>query len=236
MTELLVVILIIAVLATIIFTSTQKMRGNALNTRCVSNLRQLGIGMGSWMGEYGTFPAPKADGDGDGQADSCREWNFQGIGDVQGTPSLFRTLYSVEAIKFRYGDAPPNSTMYHLKDTVFVCPATEAKLGPVTSSGSYASRGYGMNSAGNPMDWTKPINPVNLVNASQTFLLIDSAAVCTDIYFININETNPRSFKSVSSRHNGHLNVLYCDFHVAAIDPGKIPKDVRDPFWAWGKR
>ena len=57
--ELLVVIVIIAVLAGLLFPVFGKVRRNGVETRTVSNLRQVGIAMGAYCAEHdGVFPGP----------------------------------------------------------------------------------------------------------------------------------------------------------------------------------
>ncbi len=237
--ELLVGIGIIMILAALLFPALGSVRQRAQNAGCVSNLHQLGVAMGLWLGDYGCYPAPKSDGDGDEYPDSCREWDFTGSGDTKGRPSLFRTLYTPEAIPFLYQFNPPGSRLYHLKNTIFVCPAAVAGQGipPSTSVNDYQSRAYGMNSVaaggGSVAGWTLPIYPSRLASPSKTFLLIDCADPCGDLYYIYQDASNPKSFSSVSDRHQGHLNALYCDLHVGSINPADISKSKADPFWGY---
>ena len=57
--ELLVVIAIIAVLAGLIFAASGKIRAMGDRTKCVSNLRQVGMAIGSYMGDHdASLPGP----------------------------------------------------------------------------------------------------------------------------------------------------------------------------------
>lgn len=57
--ELLVVVAIIAVLAGLIFAASGKIRAMGDRTKCVSNLRQVGAAMASYMGDHdGSLPGP----------------------------------------------------------------------------------------------------------------------------------------------------------------------------------
>lgn len=237
--ELLVVIVVVAVLAALIFPALGSMRKRSLDAGCVSNLRQIGVAMGLWAGEYGAYPPPQADVNGDGSPDGTREWCYASTGDTQGRPSLFRKLYSAETIPFLYGRNPAGSTMYHLKDTVFVCPSAARGNGvdPSAKSNSYTVRSYGMNSVaaggGSIAGWRISINPLQLAAPSKTFLLIDSAGVCTDMYYVQQPASVTNSFLYVGARHEGHLNVLYCDLHVGSVKPEEISKSKTDPFWGY---
>src|SRR5947209_11819212 len=54
--ELLVVIGIIAVLAALLFPAVQRLREMANQTKCINNLRQIGMAMTSHMGTHQCFP------------------------------------------------------------------------------------------------------------------------------------------------------------------------------------
>jgi prepilin-type N-terminal cleavage/methylation domain-containing protein/prepilin-type processing-associated H-X9-DG protein len=59
LTELLVVIVIIAVLAAIIMPAFGAIRRKGDQTKCLANLRQIGAGMGSYIGDHdGYLPGP----------------------------------------------------------------------------------------------------------------------------------------------------------------------------------
>lgn len=62
--ELLVVIAIIAILALILFSAFARARENARKTSCISNLRQIGLGVQQYAQDYdGLVPATNAYGE-----------------------------------------------------------------------------------------------------------------------------------------------------------------------------
>ncbi len=55
--ELLIVIVIIALLAVLLLPSLAGAKGTAISARCGSNLRQIGLGMNMYLGEFSRYPA-----------------------------------------------------------------------------------------------------------------------------------------------------------------------------------
>ncbi len=54
--ELLIVIAIIAILAALLLAPLSRVKNSAKSARCKSNLRQIGVGLGLYLGEFGKYP------------------------------------------------------------------------------------------------------------------------------------------------------------------------------------
>jgi prepilin-type N-terminal cleavage/methylation domain-containing protein/prepilin-type processing-associated H-X9-DG protein len=108
--ELLVVIAIIAVLISLLLPAVQKVREAANRTKCVNNLKQMGVSMHDYLSVFGHFPA--------GQ-----NHRFVGFGDPPSTgqpASNFLPGWAAEILPFMEQDAlaknlvAPNGTYYQV--------------------------------------------------------------------------------------------------------------------------
>ena len=121
--ELLVVIAIIAVLAAIILPVLSRARGAAEKTVCISNLRQIGIGLSLYVEERGGFPIAQMNLGG-------------GLGTTPAGPGWEALLKPYTDAKPRAGSDPRRS--------MFSCPSY-LRLRPWVWEGSAA---YGYNRSG----------------------------------------------------------------------------------------
>lgn len=238
--EILVVLLIVAVLAAILLPVMSHFRSRALSARCTSNLRQLGAVMANYMAETGAFPAPGYDLDKDGQVDSTHNWMELGPGNIHG-PNLFRSVYPDSPFGFQMKPKPPSHYQAHLEGTIFECPAAAAGFSvvPGTNVQDRQPRMYGMNvGAGKyerrPQSLIIGTRPSNVEEPSKTMFIMDGHGWFLDSFHTRSESAiGAKSFEWQAKRHNGHLNVLYCDMHVGQVTPKEIPSSVNKPFWGW---
>ena len=100
--ELLVVIAIIAVLASLLLAASGKIRAMGDRTKCVSNLRQVGMAIGSYLGDHdGYLPGPL--------------WTWQSCWSPENDYGSLGTLLAP------YAGVPPDAGTQ--KVPILVCPA-----------------------------------------------------------------------------------------------------------------
>lgn len=238
--EMLVVMVIVAVLAAVLLPVMSHFRSRSYSARCTSNLRQLGAVMGNYMAENGALPAPGYDLDKDGQVDSTHNWMELGPGNVNG-PNLFRSVYPDTPFGFQMKDKPPSNYQAHLEGTIFECPAAAAgfSIVPGTNARDRQPRMYGMNiGAGKkerrPQSVILGTRLANVEEPSKTMFIMDGHGWFLDTFHARSESAvGAKSFEWQAKRHDGHLNVLYCDLHVGQVTPREISTSVDKPFWGW---
>ena len=190
LTEVLIVILIIAVLAALMFPLIKNMRSRAESSKCTQHLHQIGIALNAYISENsGRFP--------DGTADV----SWSGFG---------RCWYDAAAENLGREYVP-----YHKGETlpaVFGCPAGHGKAyepaWPYT--GDYA----GNLRLGNPQG-VLTLAAVN--NPSATPYVQDTVRQNQFgewIFAPGYSKTQAQSF---AARHNGKGNILWVDGHVSSM-------------------
>ena len=238
--ELLVVMLIVALLSAVLIPVMNHFRSRSYSARCTSNLRQLGAVMGNYMAENGALPAPGYDIDKDGQVDTTHNWMELGPGTING-PNLFRSIYPDSPFGFQMKDKPPSHYQAHLEGTIFECPAAAAgfSVAPGTNPRDRQPRMYGMNiGAGKkerrPQSIILGTRLTNVDQPSATMFIMDAHGWFLDSFHTRAESAiGAKSFEWQSKRHNGQLNVLFCDLHVGQVTPKQIPSNTSEPFWGW---
>lgn len=220
--ELLVVIVITSVLATLTFSIARAARSAATGAHCTNNLRQLGAAMNLYLADNNNFfPPYVAKGPNGG-----RQWYFGLETTPSGTPEGKRKL------------DPSKGPLYPYIQTVGsveVCKGFDYGSTLWKPKFKGASYGYGYNwllggrltgipqsaavLAGNNVIVFGDCGQVN------TFQPPASAAKPMIEEFYILNETD----KTVHFRHNGHANMLFMDGHVQSFAPYKGTEDRRSP-------
>jgi prepilin-type N-terminal cleavage/methylation domain-containing protein/prepilin-type processing-associated H-X9-DG protein len=184
--ELLVVIAIIAVLAALVSPVFKKAQDSARSTKCVSNLRQLGVALSIYVTENNQYPFPYY---------GSGIW-YTAIAPILNLPK-------------------DGSGKYTDPSHIFCCPSdkTPGSDANATPEFSLLKTSYGFNyvTLAPPGTGSNPIRPINLKSAFYTPVLADSGASPSN-YLMNYN--SPPSPLIPGSRHRGGANVLFADGSV----------------------
>ncbi len=204
--EVLVVIVIIAVLAGIMFPLAKGMRERASSAHCVQNLRQIGIGLQGYISENsGRFPDGSADVSWAPGITTSRCW-YDAAAENMGR----------EYVPFHKGDPLPEA---------FGCPSGHGKAHepawPYT--GDYAANLY----LGHPNHGVMTMSAVK--NPSLTPYVQDTvnqnnfgAAIFGSGFSKNANT-------AFAARHRGSGNILWVDGHVTSSAYAEYMKLANEP-------
>ncbi|MEL7089976.1 MAG: prepilin-type N-terminal cleavage/methylation domain-containing protein [Planctomycetota bacterium] len=221
--ELLVVISIIALLIALLLPALGAARDAARSTKCLSNQRQLGIGLASFTAENsGLWPPVQADLNGDGSPDGFMLWN---AGNPRG---LYAHMYGDQRITAPLG--LPFSEWKHIDDTAFECPSWDLTN---INTATRQDDGYSLNGRLNRKNNTdrniKPTNAVLITSPSEALATADSTFPGTS----NWTDADPMHgsphMVRASARHNDTVNLSYADGHVSALDIEEVPNQNPDP-------
>jgi len=224
--ELLLVMSIITVLFSLSLPALRNMRETSRSAVCISNLRQIGVGLINYsMDSNGYFPCgqtndPFVEVDNDQiYAWPYFIWNYSGLGDPNVT-----FIENVSDTRIRM--SRPN---------IFVCPKTRLdKVYYPTAAGKKGNHCYGLNVnpqrfkyqndgtlADHPAQF--PFNKSWVGNAASAALVIESG------FLSNI----PTTYFSKTGfiPHSNGMNILYFDGHVAWMSQADIPHNVNSMFW-----
>jgi prepilin-type N-terminal cleavage/methylation domain-containing protein/prepilin-type processing-associated H-X9-DG protein len=210
--ELLVVIAIIAILAAILLPVLSKSKTAALQTKCLNNLRQLGVALSLYTGEHRVFPFT-ADGN------TGNTW-FMALA------PYYSSNYALMRCPAFKGEYPPENAMIWLFGNPY-------HKGPSTADGiaglSYGYNGFGVGSA-RVTSWTANLGLGMQVNQTQRFPQLNVMSVVDPADMITMADSLqqpgfPRIYAFLLSigsppaneRHNGGSNVGFVDGHVKAI-------------------
>ncbi len=229
--ELLVVIAIIAILAAILFPVFAKARERALQTACLSNMRQLGMGLFMYMEDWREGPPPLWSGLATNRFNQTGSisWQEALMGYIK-NDQIFK-CYSAGGDFWGYDSAAPANPFGGLSASI-------------PSSWSYlCNGGIGMNwypaslIPGNPPAMAYTGFSSNRRGATSSIVMLDtnSAAFGGPSPAMGITwqdwlaNSRGRGYAFGSERHNEIMNLLYLDGHAKG---GKATQLTEDMF-AW---
>lgn len=206
--ELLVVVTIIAVLVSLLLPAVKTVRNAARSTLCISNERQIGMGISTYLADNEMLLPPVRVDPPDTVA-------------LYGIPLAYGAIYwPAQPLIGRYLDNELLNTLATTK-RVFRCPSDTRPSSWSTWSGSY---GLNVNFTNGTNIWLSPFR--NVAKPSLTALVVDSEdprwasgiQCCGDLpgggtTWFNIG--GPGSYYNWIKRHDGDCSVLFGDFHAA---------------------
>jgi len=224
LTELLVVVAIIGISSALLLTAVSGAKERALQIQCVSNLRQLGIGLQAFVADNGTYPL------------------YSNPNYYHGAYPEYKVMW-VTALQYTELSAPGNSTNHvpfrkWSGDGVWKCPVASKPSAWPQNQGyeSYGYNAYGMSARtdtnslglGGHYVWNPPrvpappVNESEVVNPSEMMAIgdgfIGGNGVIKDGVWILERTYDVTNFLSSTqrsyARHQGHANVVFCDGHV----------------------
>ncbi len=223
--EFLVVIAVIGILAGMLLPTLSRAKSLAQLTKCKSNVRQMGIGLISYVGDYGAYPGKFFPGDGELVLDKL--W-----------------IQMIEPYTMSRWNAP-----------LYDCPGFRYKKVPFEPLSRQDKGGYAYNMAGAVSrnqagailglgpDITGELTPrgapvLSQVRESRIVAPSDMAAIgdAYDEYDPPANggltlqygyQLGDRAMKerarlSTRKRHTGAFTVVFCDGHVEHMNPSKL--------------
>jgi len=219
LTELLVTLSIIAILSVFLLPAIQNSLEASRQTKCASNLRQIGMGLFNYASDNsGRLPPtsavyPTAD---EKDAWGHAIWTYVGYAE-----SSFN--YPRNDLGVRTGAK---------QDNIFRCPSTWIKSTANPSVGSVNSNlfSYGLNFSPlvalgftGELKWTAGIPLASIARSATTVMVTEDSFSRGDwwgytLYFGLIP-------------HQGGSNFLFFDGHVQYFRPSDIPTKESDPFW-----
>lgn len=195
--ELLVVIAIIAILASILFPVFSRARENARRTSCMSNMKQLGLGVVQYMQDSDSrFPGCEVGAAGNGLYGG---WMFYTNFAQDGTTNF----------------DPAQGAIYpYLKSTgVYACPSDEAE-----QKDSYALNGLLTKNGG--AGYTSGLKETIVQSPANTFMFVEEKFnVSTDdgFFLVDVNH--------LSDRHFEGSNFAFCDGHAKYLRISEVKTD-----------
>ncbi len=208
-TELLVAVAIIGVLASLLIPLWGSMRNRVNMTSCASNMRQLASGLLIYAGDNGGDFPPVS-----------RSWPPTSQKDTWGYAIWSYVGYQNDT--FREPGNDLSSTVDDDDHNIFQCPATQSD--PITFPGvssSFSSfYSYGLNCDPNGegnlgLSIRTPVKLAHLQSPGETAMILESRFPVATYY------TYRREYGLVP--HSGSLNVAYYDGHVELMGEADVP-------------
>ncbi len=201
--ELLTVIAIIGILAALLAAAISKGKGMAQRISCVSNLRQLGIGLHNFLENNHGYPTLLDRGEGMW----CVQLEHYGVGSSQsGQLFLTNRIWNCPTVRwsrtFFTNALPPFSYAYNAYG-----------LTVLTNNLIGEDQPFGL--GGHPIPHSIKMSPTaeSEVTAPSEMMALGDDFISVGV-FARASLAELEKFGNAQTRHQGKANVLFCDGHV----------------------
>lgn len=219
--ELLTVVIIIAILASLIATAVHSAKRRADGTVCKSNLKQMGVLLNDFVGEKNEYPLAFNPEKESKYPEHASTWS-RSLKRIGGLSDIFREgdLFDCPSAR-RPGDLGPNEgyTDYGYDSDGIVGGAEDRPLGLGGKGGEQGS-GYAP-----PVKASEVVSPVEMIAIGDSFFgwrtfIVDGRYDSIGLRF-TLTAREGETTRALR-RHSKYGNYLFCDGHVESVGLGKL--------------
>jgi prepilin-type N-terminal cleavage/methylation domain-containing protein/prepilin-type processing-associated H-X9-DG protein len=223
--ELLIVIAIVALLAALLFPAISRSKQKAKQTQCLSNLHQLGVALQNFVGDNQAYPSGWA-----GKSDAADSWWGQRtwIGQLEqgglGTSKPIPTNSLTMSVFHCPSDTATNPLSYGYNRWGIRDQGTNDSFGlfgPFNSFKAHQGRDYA------PLPESQVASPAEMMAIGDTFggaLFFGPRVPAEGGQYAIGNE----HLRFMFERHQGALDVAFCDGHVESPKVGFLFTNTSD--------